>query len=81
MTSAAKIRDQIVKRGRSYEQGLSDDYLDRVAYGYHRHYRYARGSRVLWIDTSDMDFVARPDDAIRLAEMVLAPRKPGVYEL
>lgn len=76
-----KIRDQIVKRGRSYEQGLSDDYLDRVAYGYHRHYRYARGSRVLWIDTSEMDFVARPDDAIRLAEMVLAPRKPGVYEL
>lgn len=76
-----KIRDQIIQRGRSYEQGLSDDYLDKVAYGYHKHYKYARGSRVLWIDTSGIDFVARPEEAFKLAEAVLAPRKPGVYEI
>lgn len=77
----SRIRNQIIQRGRSYEQGLSDDYLDKVAYGYHRHYKYARGSRILWIDTSDVDFVAEPEEAYRLAREVLAPRKPGVYEI
>lgn len=78
---AAKIRKQIEQRGRSYEQNMPQEYLDKIAYHYQRHYRYARGSRVLWIDTSDLDFVKRPADAERLASIVLAPRKPGVYEL
>ena len=78
---AAKIRKQIEQRGRSYEQNMPQEYLDKIAYHYQRHYRYARGSRVLWIDTSDLDFVKRPADAEHLASIVLAPRKPGVYEL
>jgi len=78
---AAKIRKQIEQRGRSYEQNMPQEYLDKIAYHYQRHYRYARGSRVLWIDTSDLDFVKRPADAERLASIVLAARKPGVYEL
>jgi deoxyguanosine kinase len=78
---AAKIRKQIEQRGRSYEQNMPQEYLDKIAYHYQRHYRYARGTRVLWIDTSDLDFVKRPADAERLASIVLAPRKPGVYEL
>lgn len=76
-----RIRNQIIQRGRSYEQDLPGDYLDKIAYGYHKHYRYARGSRVLWVDTSEVDFVARPEEGERLAELILEPRKPGVYEL
>lgn len=78
---AAKIRRQIQQRGRSYEQDLPQAYLDKIAYHYQRHYRYARGSRILWIDTSDLDIVERQRDAERLAQLVLTPRKPGVYEL
>lgn len=77
----ARIRNQIMQRGRSYEQDLPSDYLDKIAYGYHKHYRFARGSRVLWVDTSDIDFVARPEEAAQLAHLILKPRKPGVYEL
>lgn len=76
-----RIRDQIIQRGRSYEQDLPGDYLDKIAYGYHKHYRFARGSRVLWIDTSGIDFVARPEEGEQLAQLILQPRKPGVYEL
>lgn len=75
------IRKQIIERGRSYEQDLSDDYLDKIASGYRKHFQYARGSRVLWIDTSDFDIVARPSDAEKLLELILEPRKPGVYTL
>ena len=76
-----KIRQQIETRGRSYEQDMPQDYLDKIAYHYQRHYRYARGSRILWIDSTDIDIVNRPADAKRLASLVLEPRKPGVYSL
>ena len=76
-----KIRQQIEIRGRSYEQDMPQDYLDKIAYHYQRHYRYARGSRILWIDSTDIDIVNRPADAKRLASLVLEPRKPGVYSL
>ena len=70
---------QIVKRGRSYEQALPEGYLDRVAAGYASHYKHARGSRILWIDTSDLDFVGQPQALFLLKDAVLAPRKPGVH--
>ena len=76
-----KIRQQIETRGRSYEQDMPQDYLDKIAYHYQRHYRYARGSCSLWIDSTDIDIVNRPADAKRLASLVLEPRKPGVYSL
>ena len=76
-----KIRQQIETRGRSYEQDMPQDYLDKIAYHYQRHYRYARGSRILWIDSTDIDILNRPADAKRLASLVLEPRKPGVYSL
>ena len=76
-----KIRQQIEQRGRSYERDMPQEYLDKIAYHYQLHYRYARGSRILWIDTTDVDIVERPADAERLAALVLQPRKPGVYSL
>ena len=76
-----KIRKQIEKRGRSYEQDMPQEYLDKIGYHYQKHYRYARGSRILWIDTTDLDVVSKPADAERLAALVLEPRKPGVYSI
>ena len=70
---------QIVQRGRDYEQNLPDGYLDRVAKGYAAHYKHS-GSRVLWVDTSALDFVARPEE-LTSATAILTPRKPGIHRL
>lgn len=72
---------QIVRRGRDYEQNLPDGYLDRVAKGYATHYKHHRGSRVIWVDTSALDFVARPEELTVLRDAILTPRKPGVHRL
>ena len=72
---------QIVQRGRDYEQNLPDGYLDRVAKGYAAHYKHHRGSRVLWVDTSALDFVARPEELTVLRDEILTPRKPGIHRL
>ena len=73
-----KVKKQIVERGRSYEQDMPAGYLERVWSGYEEHYKYHRGSRVLWIDTSDLDFVKSIEDFEKLLTCILAPRKPGV---
>ena len=72
---------QIVQRGRDYEQNLPEGYLDRVAKGYASHYKHHRGSRVLWVDTSSLDFVARPEQLTVLRDAILTPRKPGVHRV
>ena len=72
---------QIVQRGRDYEQNLPEGYLDRVAKGYASHYKHHRGSRVLWVDTSALDFVARPEQLTVLRDAILTPRKPGVHRV
>ena len=72
---------QIVQRGRDYEQNLPEGYLDRVAKGYEAHYRHHRGARVLWVDTSALDFVARPEELTVLRDAILTPRKPGVHRI
>ena len=72
---------QIVQRGRDYEQNLPDGYLDRVAKGYAARYKHHRGSRVLWVDTSALDFVARPEELTVLRDAILTPRKPGIHRL
>ena len=72
---------QIVQRGRDYEQNLPEGYLDRVAKGYEAHYRHHRGARVLWVDTSALDFVAQPEELTVLRDAILTPRKPGVHRI
>ena len=78
---ADRIRDQIARRGRTYEQNLPTGYLDGIHAGYRKHFRAARGSRVVWIDSSPFDILERPDDLDRLADLILAPRKVGVYRV
>ena len=76
-----KVKKQIVERGRSYEQDMPAGYLEKVWSGYEEHYKFHRGSRVLWIDTADLDFVKNSADFEKLLTCILAPRKPGVYHV
>lgn len=76
-----KVKKQIVERGRSYEQDMPAGYLEKVWSGYEEYYKFHRGSRVLWIDTADLDFVKNSADFEKLLTCILAPRKPGVYHV
>ena len=66
---------QIIQRGREYEQNLPNNYLDRVAKAYSYYYRHHRGSRVIWVDTSKIDFVARPEELVLLQRGHLVAKK------
>ena len=77
----ARQRAQIEARGRSYEQDIDVDYLRNIEKAYEKHFKAARGSRVLWVDTSELDFVANADDLERLVAVLSQPWKVGVHQV
>lgn len=56
------LQDNIKKRGRSYEQNIKNDYLERIQKGYWEFLKQQQNQRVLVIDTSKVDFVNNSDD-------------------
>ena len=76
-----KVKTQIKERGRSYEQDLPEGYLEKIDKGYLSYYKHHRGSRILLIDTSELDFVANLEDYEKILSCITTPRKPGVYEI
>ena len=72
---------QIEARGRSYEQDIDIDYVRKIETANETHCKAARGSRVLWVDTSELDFVAHADDLARLVTVLSQPWKVGVHHV
>ena len=76
-----KQQAQIKARGRSYEQDIDVDYLGKIEKAYEKQFRSARGSRVLWLDTSEVDFVAKEADLDRVLDVIRQPWKVGVHQV
>ncbi|MGE0020973.1 MAG: deoxynucleoside kinase [Draconibacterium sp.] len=56
-----KLIQNIKLRGRSYEQNISGDYLDKIRSGYFTFFKQISSFPVLIIDISKIDFVTEPD--------------------
>lgn len=63
----AKLREQIQKRGRSFEQAISDDYLNSLNRLYEEFVATYQLGPLLILDVNQLDYAERPDD---LAEVV-----------
>ena len=57
-----RLLENIRKRGRSYEQNIETDYLDKINNGYLDYIKSQKGLNVLIIDVSDRDFVKKHED-------------------
>ena len=60
----------IKKRGRSYEQEIPSEYLDKINKGYLEYLKQQKDLNVLIIDVSDKDFVENQQDYISILEML-----------
>lgn len=60
----------IKKRGRSYEQEIPFEYLDKINKGYLEYLKQQKDLNVLIIDVSDKDFVENQQDYISILEML-----------
>lgn len=57
-----RLLENIKKRGRSYEQNIPADYLDKINSGYLDYIKSQTDLNVLIIDVSDRDFVENQED-------------------
>ncbi|MDR1951278.1 MAG: 2-amino-4-hydroxy-6-hydroxymethyldihydropteridine diphosphokinase [Bacteroidales bacterium] len=60
--SPEKLKQNIIKRGRDYEQNIELDYLAQLQDGYLEHFKNVQNQRILIIDVNNLDFVDNPAD-------------------
>ncbi|HXW84955.1 MAG TPA: deoxynucleoside kinase [Candidatus Binataceae bacterium] len=56
------LAERLRKRNRDFERDISMDYLERVSAAYRDFFFYYEEAPLLVVDTSEIDFVANPDD-------------------
>ncbi len=79
--SVERLKSNIVKRGRPYEQSIEHDYLDKIQGGYFDYIRQQSDMRIVIVDTNHLDFVARPDHYALLKEIVTAQYPVGIHTI
>ena len=65
-----RLLENIKKRGRSYEQNIPADYLDKINSGYLDYIKSQTDLNVLIIDVSDRDFVENQGDYLYILEEI-----------
>ena len=65
-----RLLANIKKRGRSYEQNIPADYLDKINSGYLDYIKSQTDLNVLIIDVSDRDFVENQEDYLYILEEI-----------
>jgi deoxyadenosine/deoxycytidine kinase len=65
-----RLLDNIARRGRSYEAGITKAYLEKIATGYFNFFKQQTGFPILMIDTNGVDFVGRPEDFQKITAVI-----------
>ncbi|MBC5837201.1 2-amino-4-hydroxy-6-hydroxymethyldihydropteridine diphosphokinase [Flavobacterium muglaense] len=68
--NSERLLQNIKKRGRSYEQEIPADYLDKINSGYLDYIKSQTDLNVLIIDVSDKDFVKNHEDYLYILEEI-----------
>jgi len=76
-----KLQENIKNRGRSYEQNIKDDYLDKIQKGYFEFIKQQTKLRVLIIDTNNVDFVKNKEDYKKIVSLINKDYNPGVHRI
>lgn len=74
-----KLRERVKRRGIDYEQGMSADYLDRLASGYSEFFHHYDAAPVLMVNSENLNFVKSPGDFELLLERMEKMRGPREF--
>ncbi len=79
--SVERLQENIKKRGRSYEQNITDDYLMKVQTTYFDFIKQLNDLRVLIIDVNNVDFANNNDDYNQLMKIINQPYNQGITRI
>ena len=75
-----RLQHSIRERGRVYEQGIADEYLQKLAAAYKAWLSHS-GLPVVWVDTTRVDYLGDDRAMAVLLEAVESPLPPGIHAL
>lgn len=76
-----KLQENIKIRGRSYEQDIKDEYLDKIQDGYFEFIKQQTNLPILIIDTNNIDFVHNKNHYQKIVSEISKEYLPGVYRI
>ena len=77
-----KLMSNIQKRGRDYEQSITPEYLETIQKGYFEFFKQHPDYTFLIIDTSNIDFVERNEDYVKLKQSIIdQSHKKGINRI
>ncbi|MFH1120350.1 MAG: deoxynucleoside kinase [Bacteroidota bacterium] len=79
--SVRRLKLNIIKRGRPYEQEIKHDYLEKIQGGYFDYLRQQGDMRILIVDADEIDFVNNPSHYELLKNMVNKQYPVGVHTI
>lgn len=79
--SPEELKRNIVLRGRTYEQNIELDYLNRIQQSYMDYFKEQPNQRIVIVNTSDLDFVKNEDDYKKIIAVLKSQFGPGTHRL
>lgn len=76
-----RLLENIKKRGRSYEQNISADYLQKIQTAYFDFIKQLTDQRILIIDVNKLDFVNNPDHYNEITRIIGQPYNSGITRI
>jgi deoxyadenosine/deoxycytidine kinase len=79
--SVEQLQANIRKRGREYEQKITDVYLEQIQHQYLEFIRQHKDRRIVVVDTTGLDFVGNTQDYARMKEIITANYPKGITRI
>ena len=73
-----RLQENIKKRGRSYEQGISNEYLLKIQTAYFDFIKQLTDLRILVIDVNNVDFANNKNHYEKTLEIINSPYEVGI---
>ncbi len=77
----SKLQENIKLRGRSYEQKIKSEYLEKIQEGYFEFIKQQSKFPILVIDTNNTDFVQNRADYNKIISVIKKEYMPGVHRI
>ncbi len=76
-----KLKNNITRRGRSYEQNIEPEYLEKIQAGYFDFIRQQTDLRILILDVNHIDFVHNEEDYKRILHCIFQEYPIGIHRI
>ncbi len=79
--SPEKLLHQIQSRGRDFEQGITQLYLQKIQDSYFEFFRSQLSYPILILEVEHLDFVNTPDHYREIVRLLARPYLPGIHRI